>query len=164
MDRRQFLSAGSATALGLPLLSGCTTTAPVTALVTQPPAATGLGDTALNTLFDRIFDERMNASPGFATALGLDKDAKAALRSTFDPKPYPQARAEDVARNSAALSAVRAVPPASLSPSSASKWSLRILSARETWAISSPRRRRAARRSWPTVSSGLSLSPEISRK
>ena len=72
MDRRQFLSAGSATALGLPLLSGCTTTAPVTALVTQPPAATGLGDTALNTLFDRIFDERMNASPGFATALGLD--------------------------------------------------------------------------------------------
>jgi uncharacterized protein (DUF885 family) len=119
MDRRQFLSAGSATALGLPFLSGLMVSAPAAALVAPPAATTFTGDAALNALFNRIFDERITASPGFATALGLDKDAKAALRSTFDAKPYPQARAEDVARNSAALAAVRAVPPASLSPAAA---------------------------------------------
>ena len=112
MDRRAFLSTGSAAALGLPLLSGGFTAAGAATLA--PARSSGSGDAALNALFDRIFEERIKASPAFATSLGLDKGAKAGLRATFDPKPSPQARAEDVARNKKALAAVRAIDPASL--------------------------------------------------
>ena len=118
MDRREFLSTGSAAALGLPFLSGGATAATL-----APPRASGSGsgsgDAALNALFDRIFETQVSASPAFATSLGLDKGAKAGLRATFDPKPAPQARAEDVARNRKALAAVRAIDPASLSEAAA---------------------------------------------
>jgi uncharacterized protein (DUF885 family) len=117
MDRRAFLSTGSAVALGLPLLSGGLTGASAAPLA--PAHGKASGDAALNTLFDRIFDAQINDSPAFATALGLDKGAKAALRSTFDPKPYPQARAENVARDKKALAAVRRIDPASLSQAAA---------------------------------------------
>ena len=73
------------------------------------------GDAALNALFDKIFDETIDNAPGFATSLGLDKGAKAHLRSTFDPKPAQQARAEGVARTQRQLAAVKAVNPATLS-------------------------------------------------
>jgi len=114
MDRRAFLSTGSAAALALPLLSGGATAATL-----APARTSGSGDAALNTLFDRIFDAQIEASPAFATSLGLDRGPKAKLRTTFDPKPAPQARAEDVARNKKALAAVRAVDPASLSGAAA---------------------------------------------
>ena len=117
MDRRAFLSTGSAVALGLPLLSGGF--APAGAAMLVPTRAKASGDAALNALFDRIFEARINASPAFATGLGLDKGAKAGLRATFDPKPAPLARAEDVARNKKALAAVRAIAPASLSQAAA---------------------------------------------
>ena len=117
MDRRAFLSTGSAVALGLPLLSGGF--APAGAAMLAPTRAKASGDAALNALFDRIFEARINASPTFATGLGLDKGAKAGLRATFDPKPAPLARAEDVARNKKALAAVRAIAPASLSQAAA---------------------------------------------
>ena len=89
MHRRNFLAAGGAAALGLPLLAS-----------SKPAAAqaVGTGDAALNALFDRIFDRILVSSPGFATSLGLDKGDKAALRRTVDPKPYPESRAENVAR------------------------------------------------------------------
>ena len=121
MDRRAFLSNGSAVALGLPLLSGgfAGAGAAVLAPARARARARASGDIALNALFDRIFDAQINASPAFATSLGLDKGAKAGLRATFDPKPAPQARAEDVARNKKALAAVRAIDPASLSDAAA---------------------------------------------
>ena len=110
MHRRNFLAAGGAAALGLPLLAS-----------TKPAAAqaVGTGDAALNALFDRIFDRILVSSPGFATSLGLDKGDKAVLRRTFDPKPYPESRAENVARLREALKALEAIPPASLSPAAA---------------------------------------------
>src|SRR5690242_9338470 len=107
MDRRTFLATGATIAL-LPL--------------TETPAfaaQAGSGDARLNALFDKIFQEQLRASPGFATALGLDKGANADLRRTFDPEPYPQARAELVARNRKALAEVQAISPASLSPAAA---------------------------------------------
>ena len=109
MDRRTFLATGATIAL-LPL-----TDAPAFAAV----APAGSGDAQLNALFERIFQEQMRASPGFATVLGLDKGPNADLRRTFDPEPYPQARAELVARNRKALAEVRAISPATLSPAAA---------------------------------------------
>lgn len=110
MDRRDFLARGGATALGLPLIA---TASPVSA------AQAGSGDAALNAAFDQIFDRLITNSPGFATSLGLDTGAKAALRGTFDPKPGLQARAENVARLRDAQKAIEAIPPASLSPAAA---------------------------------------------
>ena len=107
MDRREFLTRGSGAALGLPLLG---------AAQAAGAAQAGSGDAALNAVFDRIFDRLINSSPGFATSLGLDKDERAALRGTFDPKPLPQARAENVARLREAQKMIEAIPPASLSP------------------------------------------------
>ena len=105
MDRRNFLAASGATAIGLPLLASGGAAS----------AQAGAGDAALNAVFDRIFDRIVTSSPGFATSLGLDKGDKAALRRTFDPKPYPQARAEEVARLREAKAALEAIPPATLS-------------------------------------------------
>jgi uncharacterized protein (DUF885 family) len=106
MDRRDFLARSSATALGLPLLGAA-----------RPAGAAqaGSGDAALNAAFDHIFDRLLDDSPGFATSLGLDKGDKAGLRSTFDPKPYPDARAENIAHLRDAQKAIEAIPPASLS-------------------------------------------------
>jgi uncharacterized protein (DUF885 family) len=106
MDRRNFLTLGGGAAIGLPLLG-----APAHAAA----QAVAAGDAALNAVFDRIFDQMMTDSPGFATSLGLDKGDKARLRGTFNPKPYPQARAENVARLKEAKAAIEAIPPASLS-------------------------------------------------
>jgi uncharacterized protein (DUF885 family) len=110
MYRRDFLARGGAAALGLPLLAAA---GPVGA------AQAGSGDAALNAAFDRIFDRLLTSSPDFATSLGLDKGDKAGLRSTFDPKPLPQARAENLARLRDAQMAIEAIPPASLSPAAA---------------------------------------------
>jgi len=52
MDRRAFLSNGSAVALGLPLLSGGFTGAGATVQATARARASG--DIALNAVFDRI--------------------------------------------------------------------------------------------------------------
>ena len=107
MDRRSFLSTASATAFALPFSLKATSA--------KAQATTAPGDAALNALFDKIFDETVDNSPGFATSLGLDKGAKAHLRRTFDPKPAQQARAEDVARTKRQLAAVKAINPATLS-------------------------------------------------
>ena len=107
MDRRNFLAAGGAATLGVSLLAA------------GSPAsgqAAGSGDAALNAVFDRIFNQMVTSSPGFATSLGLDKGDRANLRRTFDPKPGPQARAEEIARLREAKTALEAIPPASLSP------------------------------------------------
>ena len=107
MNRRQFLASGSALALAAPLPTGRAWAA------AQPTASPG--DVALNSVFDRIFNRILATSPTFATSLGLDKGDKAELRRTLDPKPYPQARAENVARLREAQAALEAIPPATLS-------------------------------------------------
>jgi uncharacterized protein (DUF885 family) len=117
MDRRSFLSAGSAAA-ATTLLSACATRA-VTPLVPPPtvppaPPLAGSGDAALNAAFDKIFLQTMKDSPGFATSLGIDKGPLAYLHSTFDPKPYDLSRRESLAHNTAAIAMLQAIDPATL--------------------------------------------------
>jgi uncharacterized protein (DUF885 family) len=107
MNRRHFLASGSAAALALPLAGG------VSLAAIQSSA--GAGDVTLNSVFDRIFNRLILTSPTFATSLGLDTGDRAGLRRTFDPKPYPQARAENVARLREAQADLEAIPPATLS-------------------------------------------------
>ena len=110
MDRRTFLSTGSAAALALPLY-----TSPVAAQA--PTAAKASGDAKLNALFERIFQDRVKRSPSFATSLGLDKGPNAALKSTLDTRPQAAARAEDMARAKRELAQIRAIAPSTLSAS-----------------------------------------------
>jgi len=109
MDRREFLSLGSVAAL-LPIV-------PASAASAQ--AAAGPGDAELNRLFEAIFQEQIHAFPTFATSLGLDKGENAPLKSKLDTRPYPVARAEDLARNRRFIAEVSSVAPASLSPAAA---------------------------------------------
>jgi uncharacterized protein (DUF885 family) len=110
MDRRQFLSSATAAA-AIPLVSSAVP-GPAFAAV---QAGSGAGDAALNAAFDKIFTETMKDNPGFATSLGLDKGDLAYLRSTFDPKPYDQARRDDLTHTQAALALLRPIDPATLS-------------------------------------------------
>ena len=112
MDRREFLWSGSAFALSLSVL------AEQALAQTLPTAASG-GDAALNALFDAIFQEQVRSAPTFATQLGLDKGELAHLKSKLDTRPYRQARSEELARNKKFLAKLKAVNPATLSPTGA---------------------------------------------
>ena len=100
MDRRSFLSAGSAAAL-VPILAAAN--AKTAAASVFAPAA-GSGDATLNAAFDKIFTQTLKDSLGFATSLGLDKGDLAYLRKTFDPKPYDQSLRENLAKDKASPS------------------------------------------------------------
>ena len=69
IDRRRFLltSAGAALASATPVL-----------------AQAGSEDAKLRALLDRMFEQRVDDSPRFATSLGMDKDARAHLKSKLD--------------------------------------------------------------------------------
>lgn len=68
MDRRDFLlTTASSALLGL-----------------APRALAAAAASPLNTCFQRIFDQAIDASPESATALGLDKGARAAMKSRLD--------------------------------------------------------------------------------
>jgi uncharacterized protein (DUF885 family) len=108
MDRRSFLASGAAVAL-LPLADSPALAA----------AAPGANDARLNALFDRVFERQVRDSPSFATQLGLDTGANAKLRSTFDLRTPNATRIANAARDRAALAAVRAIDPATLSPTAA---------------------------------------------
>ena len=110
MDRRSFLASGATLAL-LPFAES-----PAMAAMAQ---GSGSGDARLNALFDRIFQRQVRESPRFATQLGLDTGANAKLRSTFDMRPPNVQRVANAARDRAALAAVRAINPATLSPTAA---------------------------------------------
>ena len=112
MDRRMFLSTGSAAALSLPLL---TTPAAALAPAAGKTKAKASGDAKLNALFERIFQDRVKRSPSFATSLGLDKGRNAFLKSTLDIRPQAAARAEDMARAKRELAQIRAIAPSTLS-------------------------------------------------
>lgn len=113
MDRREFLSTGSA-ALCLPLVASAT---PAAALMAGQAPAAGSGDAALNALFERIFQEQVRTSPTTATFLGLDKGELAPLRSRLDTRPVEQARQEEAARTDKFIAWLEAAPEADLSPS-----------------------------------------------
>ena len=106
MDRRQFLATTGAVAL-----AGRSSLAQ--AAVAR--RATGPGDARIDALFDGIFNARVDRSPELATSLGLDKGARVALKSTFDLRPEPVARAEELARNRRDAAAIRAIAPDTLS-------------------------------------------------
>jgi uncharacterized protein (DUF885 family) len=110
MDRREFLWTGGA-ALCVPLLGG----GAASALALQPAAASG--DTELNAIFERIFQEQVRNSPANATYLGLDKGELAPLRSRLDTRPIEQARREEAARTEKFIAWLDAVSEAGLSSS-----------------------------------------------
>jgi len=106
MDRRQFLWCGSAAALSLPFLSA--------EAFSQTAAA---ADSALNEVFQRIFDEQVATSPLTATFYGLDKGELAGLRSKLDIRPDQLARREEIARTNKFIGWLEAIPEAELSQS-----------------------------------------------
>ena len=119
MDRRDFLSSATATALLLPL-GGCARQLPgMPAPVLAPAVPAGAGDAALNQMFERIFQEQVRNSPALATYLGLDKGELAPLKSQLDTRPTRQARLEEIARTNKFIAWLEAVPEASLSPAAA---------------------------------------------
>ena len=104
MDRRQFVAASSAAA----------------AVSLFPSAAFARGedsDAALNALFERIFMERVRASPEFASQLGLDKGPGAALKAQLSPRTAAE-RVSDLARNQRALAALARIDTDHLSAAS----------------------------------------------
>ena len=111
MDRRSFLTVGSASAAGLALGTGTSWAA------TVQPSGSAPGDARLNKVFEDVFQDRVRRSPELASSLGLDKGPNADLKSKLDVRPAAAARAEDLALNRTNQAAIRAVPPATLADS-----------------------------------------------
>lgn len=105
MNRREFLSTTGAAALSLPFLS-------TSAIAAR---AVGSRDAELNAVFERIFQEQVRNSPGFATFLGLDTGELAPLRSKLDLRPTQQARVEEIARTKKFIGWLEAVSENGLS-------------------------------------------------
>ena len=103
MDRRTFLMAGTA-AVGTALLPA--------RLLAQ--ASSG-GDSAINTLFEDIFQDIVRRSPEMASSLGLDRGANAALKGQLSPATAERRNA-DLERARTALAQLRAVDETALSP------------------------------------------------
>jgi uncharacterized protein (DUF885 family) len=102
MDRRHFLAAASAGALGAALPAAA-----------QP----GSEDAKLRALLDRFWDEQVGESPETATTLGLDTGARAILRSRVSN--YSEAgRTAMFLRMKVRLAELRTVDRARLSPAS----------------------------------------------
>jgi uncharacterized protein (DUF885 family) len=114
LDRRTFIASTGAAALATALL-------PET-LLAQPRA--GSGDSALNALFERIFQQNVQNSPEQATSLGLDKGANAALKGRLTPRTLAE-RARQLAQTKQALSELEAVDRSALSP--AAKLNLEVV-------------------------------------
>jgi uncharacterized protein (DUF885 family) len=106
LDRRTFIASSGAAAFAAAVL-------PEAALA-QP----GSGDSALNALFERIFQQNVARSPELATSLGLDKGDNAPLKHRLNPRSYEQ-RALQLAQTKEALAALQAVDPRTLSPAAA---------------------------------------------
>lgn len=104
MKRREFLSSGGALALAAGL--------PVTA------RATANADADFTALTDRIFYDRLALTPQEATSIGLDKGERAALRSQLTDRSQA-AFERQLANRRKAAAALRAVNPATLSPTTA---------------------------------------------
>jgi uncharacterized protein (DUF885 family) len=106
LDRRTFIASSGAAALATAVLPR--------AALAQP----GSGDSALNALFERIFQQNVARSPELATSLGLDKGENAPLKHRLSPRSYEE-RARQLAQTKEALAALEAVDPKTLSPAAA---------------------------------------------
>ncbi|MDP3852934.1 DUF885 family protein [Phenylobacterium sp.] len=99
LDRRAFLATTAAGAL----------------IATTPVLAQGTQDARLRTLLDAIFEEMVDDSPERATSLGLDKGARAPLKSRLDD--YSAAgRARRLEQTRARVGALKAIDRNALSP------------------------------------------------
>lgn len=105
MDRRTFIASSGAAAFASAIVPK--------AAFAQPRA--GSGDTALNALFESIFQQTVQNSPELATQLGLDKDANAGLKGRLSPRTLDE-RERQLARTREALAGLAAVDRSRLSP------------------------------------------------
>ena len=115
MNRRHFL-AGTAVAA---LVAGI---APLAAAAqgdggAAAPVGNGDGDAALNATFDAILADQLDHQPEQATALGLDKGARAAARSRLNDRSTAAMR-DALARNRRWAAMLAAPPQGDLSPAS----------------------------------------------
>jgi uncharacterized protein (DUF885 family) len=126
LDRRTFIASSGAAALAATLPAGA---------LAQPGA--GSGDSALNALFERIFQQQVQRSPELATSLGLDKDANAGLKSRLSPRTLDE-RARALAQTKAALAELAAVDRRTLS--AAAKLNLEVVTYSLTGQTTAPQR------------------------
>jgi len=101
LDRRAFLATTAAGALA----------------AAAPALAQGSEDARLKTLLDAMFEEMVDDSPERATSLGLDKGARAALKSRLDD--YSEAgRVKRLGQTRARVAALKAIDRNALSAAS----------------------------------------------
>lgn len=101
LDRRSFLA----------------TTAGAALMTAAPALAQGSEDAKLRTLLDKIFEDQVDDSPERATGLGLDKGARAALKSQLDERSAA-AREARLAKVKTRVAALNAIDRKALSPAS----------------------------------------------
>ena len=111
LSRRHFLASTSALACLVPF----NLPASFAQATGGPPPGTSDDNTRLKDLFETIFQEFVAESPELATSLGLDRGANAGLKSKLDGRDA-QSRADDLARNKKALSALAGFEEGKLSP------------------------------------------------
>jgi len=111
MDRRSFIASAATAALAAGLR-------PAGALAQAASPAPAGSDAALNALFDRIFEDTLDHSPQFCTALGYDKGARAAAKGRLDDNSEAEMRG-DLARTRAWLATLEAFPVDRLSEAAA---------------------------------------------
>jgi uncharacterized protein (DUF885 family) len=111
LDRRHLLL--SATAAGL--AGAAPIAADAKAGKAAAHAAAAPGDAALNKYFDQVCDHWLAHAPEFATSLGLDKGARAGLKSQLSNSSMAHVH-EDRAFCRAGLAKLKTFPDAGLSP------------------------------------------------
>ncbi|HEX8571290.1 MAG TPA: DUF885 family protein [Allosphingosinicella sp.] len=126
MDRRTFIASSGAAALAATL--------PATAFA-QPRA--GSGDSALNALFEEIFQDSVRNSPELATSLGLDKGPNSELKGRLRPRTLAE-RGRELARVKDALARLGRVDRSALSP--AAKLNLEVVTYSLTNQTTAPQR------------------------
>src|SRR3982750_2575461 len=89
------------------------------ALLTAAPALAQAGseDAKLRAMLDRMFEMQVDESPRRATSLGLDKGARAALKSQLDDNSL-EARAKRLERTRARAAQLHTIDRAKLSAAS----------------------------------------------
>jgi uncharacterized protein (DUF885 family) len=127
LDRRTFIASSGAAALASAVLPK--------AAFAQPRA--GSGDSALNALFEEIFQQNVQRSPELATSLGLDKGENAGLKGRLTPRTLAE-RARQLGQTKEALAKLGAVDRAALSP--AAKLNLEVVTYSLTNQIVAPQR------------------------
>src|SRR5690242_13173054 len=101
IDRRAFLATTAASGM----------------LAAVPALAQGAEDQKLRAKLDAMFETLVDDSPRFATSLGLDKGARAPLKSKLDDNSEA-AKARRLERSRGWLKDLRAIDRAKLSPAS----------------------------------------------